>query len=230
MRVKAAAILAAFVILSSSQIRTAHAVIVDAINPLATPATPQVRVFYGLFDNIGWYYTPQASYTLTGIYGQFGPNDSSAGINHITVQIQTERPAKGGTLLAEGTFDGEQSVGGLLGTSLGPIELTAGQTYFIDYLHLSGMGVNLGTWDYDNMFVPQPSGGATTNLGVYYRDDQNGFDIETTNVWEVGGLGLARVSGAEPILFFEGIGVPEPNSGCLALLALSIGTIRYRLR
>jgi hypothetical protein len=200
---------------------------IETINPAAVPATPEVPVFYDLFDNIGWYYTPNTSYTLTGIYSNFGPHDAVTGISHITLQVQTERPVKGGVVLAEKTFDGEKSVGGLLGASFAPIPLTAGHTYFVNYLHLSGMGVNLGTWDDENG-TPHPAGGATTNLGVYYRNDDNGFDTEETNIWEVASFGLARVSGAEPILFFEGVGVPEPSAAML--IAIGVGTLALRWR
>jgi hypothetical protein len=200
---------------------------IETINPAATPATPEVRVFYSLFDNIGWYYTPNTSYSLTGIYSNFGPNDTATGISHMTLQVQTERPVKGGVVLAEATFDGEKSVGGLLGASYAPISLTAGHTYFVNYLNLSGMGVNLGTWD-DETGTPHPSGGATTNLGVYYRNDDNGFDTEETNTWEVASFGLARVSGAEPILFFEGFVVPEPSAAILIAIGGGAMVLRWR--
>jgi hypothetical protein len=213
-----------------AQLPAVDAAYIETINPAATPATPEVRVFYSIFDNIGWYYTPNTSYTLTGIYSNFGPNDSASGINHITLQVQTERPAKGGVVLAEAMFDGQNAVGGLLGASFAPIPLTASQTYFVNYLHLSGMGVNLGTWDEDQFGTRYPSGGATTNLGVYYRDDDNGFDTEETNTWEVSGGGLARVSGAEPILFFEGFGVPEPCSIELLSIAVLLGVGNRRIR
>jgi hypothetical protein len=225
---RCASTIAVGIVVAGVVVGTAQGAIVESINPLAIPATPEVPVFYSIFDNAGWYYTPSTSYALTGIYSNFGPNPSASGTNQITVQVQTDRPVKGGLVLAEATFDGENAVGGMLGASFDPIEVIAGETYFVNYLHLSGMGVNLGTWEEGEGGTPYPAGGATTNLGVYYRDDDNGFDTEVTDVWEVAAFGLARVSGAEPILFFEGIGVPEPSS--VLLLAIGAGALSLRWR
>jgi hypothetical protein len=213
--------MAAILLVGAMVAMPVRAAFIDSINPEAIPATPEVSVFYASFDKLGWYYTPTTSYTLTGIYSNFGPTTSSVGVNTITVQIQSDRPVLGGTLLREGMFEADRAIGGLLGASFPQLDLVAGETYFVNYLGLQGMGVNLGTWEYGSLFMPHPADGATTNLGVYYRnEDDDGFAVEVTDVWEYASDFITPVSGAEPILYFEGFAVPEPASLEIAVVAL----------
>ena len=62
------------------------------------PAPPFVE-FAGP-TNIGWYYAPTISYTLTGIFSHFRAVPNGTGTRTMTVQIWTDREAAGGTLLA----------------------------------------------------------------------------------------------------------------------------------
>ena len=96
------------------------------------------------------------------------------------MQIQTDRPINGGTVLAQGTFQGNSESGGIDGITFAPIPLTAGKSYFIDLRNIDGMGVDLGTWQSENG-SPQPAGGATVNLGADYSDTATSTGFPTVS-------------------------------------------------
>lgn len=219
--------LAAIVACLAAPTAWARADLIDAINPGAAPPF----AYYGGPTNIGWYYTPAQSYTLTGIYTYFEPVPNGTGDHTITAQIQTDRPAVGGMLLDSGTFMANSAEGGYVGvTFAAPIDLTAGTTYFVDFLNTEGMGVDVGQWANDPQGNPRPSNGATVNLGSW----AGGFYGDTTfsdlvNNPSYGTLSNGQnISFAEPILYFNGFttSVPEPSSIvnlsiCLAALAVA---------
>jgi hypothetical protein len=190
----------------------------DDVNGGATPPF----VFYGGPNNIGWYYTANNSYLLSGIYTFFEPVPNGSGAHHITVQIWTDRPAVGGTLLGEGAFDTNSSSGGTQGANFPDVTVTAGQTYFVDFLNTIGMGVNLGQWS-DEGSGPHPSAGATVNTGGWYGEGApNNVGTFPNSSFVAGGAyyttSTGNVSFSEPILRFMGdpIGspaaVPEPGT------------------
>jgi PEP-CTERM motif len=183
----------------------------DNINGSATPP----YVYYGGPDNIGWYYTAGSSYSLDGIYTYFEPvtYPNQPNSQTITVQIWTDRPANGGVLLGSGTFSGDSAIGGSLGANFSPVDITAGQSYFVDYLNTIYMGVNLGQWTMDNG-NNVPSAGATTNLGAWYSDNGTGTFPDSGAVPGDGDYTTGNVSFSEPILYFYGnpiSEVPEPS-------------------
>lgn len=196
----------------------AMAATIDSINPNATP--PFVE--YAGPQDIGWYYTPTFSYTLTGITTEFVAVPNGTGQRTITVQIQTERPVNGGTVLAQGTFSANSASGGFLGSSLPAVQLTAGTTYFVDFLDTVGMGVNLGSWQNDQNGNPMPSNGATTNLGAWYGNAVGSGSTDFSTVAIIDPAYYTTTSGnvsfSEPILFFAGT-VPEPASAGILLAA-----------
>lgn len=201
----------------------AEAATFDSINGAASPPF----VYYGGPLNIGWMYTPTQSYNLDGISTYFEPVPNGTGTRTITAQIWTDLPNNGGTLLGQGTFTGDSGAGGFGGVSFTSTVLTAGHSYFVDFLNTAGMGVNLGSWANDANGNPAPSNGATTNLGAWYQDGGNGTAF--TAVVDGGSYystATGNVSFAEPILYFSGTpiaAVPEPGS--LALLAAGLGVI-----
>lgn len=187
---------------------------IDNINGSATPASHNGlddQVQPG--DDLGWYYTPAFSYSLDGIFTNFGPFAGQHTTPLITIQIQSERPVNGGAVLRQGSFQGD-SIGGIEGANFAPISLIAGDTYFVDIKGLNGMGVNVGTWQTVNG-NPEPSGGATVNLGSVYYDDatSTGFPfVLSGGAYGVSSSGF-NVAGGEPILFFSGtVPTPEPSS------------------
>ena len=76
-----------------------EASIIDNINGSAT--TPFVLYSTGFFSDIGWYYTPSISYHLDGIFTNFESVPNGTGTRTVTVQIQTERPINGGTVMGK---------------------------------------------------------------------------------------------------------------------------------
>jgi len=196
----------------------ARASYIDNINGSATPGSNLTNTvtFDSSVTGVGWYYTPSFSYTLDGIFTNFGQASTTVVTPTITVQLQTERPVNGGTVLEQGTFQGNSASGGFIGTSLGPVSLVAGTTYFVDLLNVTGMGVDYGQWQNNESDQPQPSNGATVNLGTVYvtSPSVSDFSLSATggNYVTIAGL---NVSGAEPILGFAGYVVPEPSSVAL---------------
>lgn len=205
-----------FVVTSSP---CAHAAFIDAINGSA--AVPSNIWYLEPGNEIGWYYTPAINYTLEGISTNFGPTNSALVTPTITVQIQTERPINGGVVLGQGTFIGNSATGGPRGAMFPGVTLAAGTRYFVDFMGINGMGLNVGLWRPDPNGNPQPSDGATINLGARYIDSAGttGFTHEILG-GSYGTLLGENISLAEPVLNFSGVAIPEPSS--VVLLAGAI--------
>lgn len=230
-------LLLCFSIVCLQTISASQAAVIYSINPGATPASPPGNTvdFVLPGNDIAWKITPNVTGTLTGISTNFGPFGGTQTTPTVTVEIQSDRPADGGVVLASGTFQVNSATGGIAGATFAPIPFTAGTTYFVDFKGINGLGVDLGTWQ-NVGGNPSPSGGATVNLGTDYSDTatSTGFTVVTGN----GDYGVStngvNVSGAEPILFFTGTlsvsaSTPEPSSFLLAAIALgSLVWIRRR--
>jgi hypothetical protein len=198
--------------------------VMDSINPSASPPF----VFYGGPLNIGWVYTANASYNLTGISTYFEPVPNGTGSRTITEQIWTARPDLGGTLLGQGTFTGNSATGGSLGATFPSTPITAGTTYFVDFLNTQGMGVNLGQWTGDGTDAgSKPSAGAVTNLGGWYSSsDAAGLTWSLVSGGAYYTTATGNVSFSEPILFFDGTPItPTPLPAALPLLAGGLGAL-----
>lgn len=199
---------------------SASAQFIDAINPNAGPE-PLFDVRYAEGGSpIGWYYTPDTSYLLDGIFGGFeelGAEGSDDPISGITFSVYDERPVLGGVLLRETSFDGIPITGGVFGGNFDELALEGGDRIFIGLSNMAGIGVNLSHWQTVNG-EPELAFGATTSLGIYFRDDGNGFGTEITEEFETTAEG-ANISASSPILFFSGTAVPEPASGLILVLA-----------
>lgn len=211
----------------------AQAGLIDSINGGAKPPF----VFYGGPVNIGWFYTPSVSYDLSGIFTTFRSVPNGTGLHTITVQIQSDLPQNGGSILEQGSFTGDSFSGGTLGANFGSsIHLTAGQSYFVDFLNTAGMGVNLGQWALDSSGIPAPSAGATTNLGAWYGDSGTGTNFSLVSGPAYYPISTGNVSFAEPILYFYGSmhtdpgpsPAPEPISLSLFCLGLTYLVLHRR--
>lgn len=226
-------------VLTGGQADSAAAGIIDSINP---DASPLPRTVYSPPD-IGWYYTPAFDYTLNGISTFFEPIPNGTGDHAITVQIQTDRPVNGGTLLAEASFPGNSFTGGRLGADfLNPIAMTAGHTYFVDFLNVGGMGTDFGQFAIAPDGTHVPSAGATTRLGAFYTDPPGSTAFITEFAGNAGDRMLPTGNGSalEPILYFDGSTgggptavTPEPSTGILMLMGMAgagIAKLRRRRR
>jgi PEP-CTERM motif len=213
----------------------AAAATMDAINPSASPPF----VYFAGPQSIGWAYTAQSSYNLTGISTYFEPVPNGFGDPHtITEQIWSSVPGSpGSTLLNSATFNANSGSGGSVGaTFLNSSLITAGTSYFVDFLNSAGMGVNLGQWTGDGTDAGStPSAGATTNVGGWYASNDNGATWALTSGGAYYTVSTGNVSFSEPILIFDGTpiasAVPEPSTWAMMILGfVGIGTMTYRRR
>lgn len=200
----------------------ASAAQMDAINPAATPPF----VLYAGPDDIGWSYTANATYNLTGINTLFEAVPNGTGQRTITEEIWSGDPTDAGrSLLGQATFSADSASGGLLGgTFASPVAIDSGTTYFVDFLDTVGMGVNLGQWA-QGPSGPAPSAGATTNLGSWWSGDGTSW-TQVSDGGSYYAVSTGNVSFAEPILFFEGDpvntgGVPEPSTWAMMLVGFA---------
>lgn len=221
-------------VLAGGEANSAAAGIIDSINPGASPLP---RTVYSPTD-IGWYYTPAFNYNLNGISTFFEPIPNGTGDHTITVQIQTDRPVNGGTLLGQASFAGNSFSGGQLGADFSsPIALTAGHSYFVDFLNVGGMGTDFGQFAVAPDGTHLPSAGATTRLGAFYTDPagSSAFIVERAGNAGDEMLPTGNGSALEPILFFDGspsgspAATPEPSTGVLMLTGVA-GAIIAKLR
>src|SRR5262249_13502966 len=152
-----------------------------------------------------------------------GATNSALVTPTITVQIQTDRPVNGGSILGQGTFVGDSATGGAGGAMFPGVVLNAGTRYFVDFVGINGMGNNVGLWNTDGQGNDEPSDGATINLGARYIDFPNtsGFTEEILGTSDGTLLG-ENISLAEPVLNFVGV-VPEPSS--VVLFAIGTGIV-----
>lgn len=163
----------------------------DSINATDTP----VATGTWTASDVGWLYTPSTSYELTEILTEF-----ASGSQAVTEAIYSGLPDAGGVLLTLspfGTLPGAFS-GGLFPA----ISLTAGDTYFIAFEGVAGLGVN---------YTEDPG---AESLGTLYSD----FGGDSFDQAESGAITT------QPILEFVGqaaVATPEPSS----LFLLGVGLL-----
>lgn len=189
------------VIIAMLAISPAPAVIIDSINADKTPFPVQPWVM----GEIGWLYTPQFSYTLTGIQSLFGYYGGPVRpLGTVTLEIYDGLPINSGVLLRSATFVAENGMPG--GESFTPLEISAGSEYFVGFRSFPAGG---GIWvicNYAFDGVSLPSYYGTDNTGQYLNFTTSSYLVH-------------------PILMFEG--VPEPAT--LLLLGLG-GLLLHRRR
>lgn len=159
MRGSFACLVAAGIIAAST---AAHAdTIADSVN---LSFNGDSGAYWGATD-VGWFYTPASSYSLSGIETKFSiPVGTSIEDRTVTVVVyQGNTPANGGTLLGSFNFNSavadNNTLGG--GTFASSLSLTAGTTYFIGFENV-GPG-------------PDSTGNNVDDLGVNFTADSATF-------------------------------------------------------
>ncbi len=184
-------------ILTASQ---APASFVDSVNADKTP----FAYIVGGRGEIGWIYTPQFSYTLTGIKSYFGTLGAPVydPVPTVTFEIYNEVPIDGGTLLRSVTF----SVGWSWppGGEFTPLDIAADEDYFVGFRSFIP--------ELDPNFLLCNFADSGVSLPAYYGPDNSGtYSIATSNNYYI-----------HPVLLFEG--TPEPAT----ILLFGLGGLMLR--
>jgi hypothetical protein len=158
--------------------------------------------------DVGWYYTPRVTETVTDIGTKFG----SSGFTPVTVQILASVPNTGGPdILDTGTNLIPVADTFAFATLNAPITLEAGTSYFIAFEGVAGLGVD----------VTNEAG--ATSLGSLHFDmvGDDSYSLVDANSTDIN---------SQPILEFannSGPAVPEPSTWAL-LFASVAGLIFIR--
>lgn len=184
--------------------QAAHAAVIDSVN---AGKTPDAGTFQAV--EVGWFYTPSFSYSLTGIEARFGFPGDFSGLS--TVEIYSNHPGSRGTLLRRSDFFPVQDA--YAGGIFEPLSLIAGKSYFIGFRNISG----------ESLIYTSGPGAQVLSPGIYF-----GFTDE--GLYAVGpATGLGYES---PILQFTGElnqgTVPEPST--MVIFALATGAFSFKLK
>jgi hypothetical protein len=178
-------------LLATTSVSSAAPVVADSINADANT----LNAAWGASE-VGWLYTPASSYGLVGIETKFGSADGRT----ITLEIYTEAPSEGGTLLRSGTFSPLDDE--FAGAFFSELALTAGEDYFVGFRNVGGLLTNVTA-----------DAGATNLGGTWYSfggdDPYERFE---------------RSASSQPILQFfadNQVSVPEPGTLALAGIGLA---------
>ncbi len=94
---------------------------------------------------VGWYFTPTASFDLSGVDTYFSTN-VSAGDNlsrTVNIVVMTDRGVNGGTVLGQTSFNSDNALGQFGGADFStPISLTGGTQYFVGFQNVASLGIN----------------------------------------------------------------------------------------
>ena len=174
-----------------------------SVNGTDAPGSNHVVNIWTCCTDVGWYVTPTASFDLTEVDTVFGSVDSRT----VTVVIFSGGPA--GTLLGHAGFTPQTSLAGGVFTT--PIPIVAGQSYFVGFENVNGLGVNITA-----------DAGAQSVGDLFYDVAGNGsFSMEYTVVDE----------NRQPILQFLGtapLAVPEPHAVVLMTAGLGLVALLRR--
>lgn len=143
----------------------------------AGPAGAQVQIdvnatqplnpfFYKRPSSAGWYFTPTSTFFLNTIQTRFNPAAGTNVNRTVTVELWSNRPAVGGSLLRSGGFQSSTAMGVFGGGTFAPILLQAGIQYFIGFRNVQGLGVN-----YTTAPGSQSLGPLYFSLGPVFTDD-----------------------------------------------------------
>ena len=127
---------------------------------------------YARISSVGWYWTPSSTFFLTSIQTKFNPAVGTNANRPVTVELWSNRPTLGGSLLASAAFQSNIALGNMGGGVFAPFLVQSGMQYFIGFRNVQGLGVN---YTMDNSV---PSFG---NVYISYgpRYDRNLYHIES---------------------------------------------------
>lgn len=144
LRLAAAACAAALFTVATAEEGRAGWIISDSINEGATPAfySPAGGLAWGpTTADVGWFYTPSQSYDLWQIATKFAWADG----RNVTVDVYNGSlglpPAPGDSPLRSAVFTPQSDA--FAGGIFAPLPLTAGNTYFVEFENVQGLGVNV---------------------------------------------------------------------------------------
>jgi hypothetical protein len=176
------------------------ATIIDSVNADKSP----VPTFW-LASEVGWFYTPAFSYTLTGINTKFASSGTAIAPT-VTVEVYDGDPFFGAPLLRSADFTGLTDA--FSGGTFTNLALLAGKEYFVGFRNVGNLGVNV---------TDDP--GATSLFQLAFGFDNNGTYPE---------IEMDRFT-TQPILQFVGTATPVPTPALLpALLGMGAAVLRKR--
>jgi hypothetical protein len=198
--------------------RLAASVALAALVPAALAAQPvQVDVnttsplhngFFRNISSIGWYFTPTSTFFLNAIQTRFNPAKGTNVDRSVAVEVWSNRPSQGGSLLGAGNFQSASAMGVFGGAGFAPVLLQAGIQYFIGFRNVQGLGANTTRDPASQSLGPQ-----YFSLGPIFADD----------VYEFGGGGGGAADQSNPEFILSGNAVstvPEPMT--MTLLATGL--------
>lgn len=178
--------------------------IVDSVN-----ADKPTAKYAWLATEVGWLYTPNFSYSLSGILTKFeasGPAFNAGTVRTVTVEVYDKAPQAGGTLLRSANFTA--LFGAFSGGNFAPLSLIGGEDYFIGFRNVRDLGVN--TTD---------AAGAIGLAPLYYSFANDGSYTKTESQYFT----------SNPILQFETEATSIPTPALLpGLIGFGVATWRKR--
>ena len=185
--------------------------IIDSINADQDPVdffTWGYLLGYGSYVNeVGWVYTPELDFTMTGILTKFGyvrPDSPPIFGPDPVVEVYDGPPVNGGVRLRSSTLD-VYPLGEFIGVSFEPLDVIAGEDYFIGFRNICEHTLNSSTSGVALSCYGEISGTPLVSNGTYPDAINHNAAIH-------------------PVLQFEG--VPEPAT----LFLFGLGAIALRKR
>lgn len=129
-------------------------------------AAPPDFLVWGL-NEVGWYWTPQSDFSLTGIRTSFRSGTGVGGDvdRDVTIVLMDDR---GGAVLASGVFNSSAARGTLGGITFGTAyDVDDATTYFVGFQNVLSLGINIvGNTPNDESFDALGPSGYGDNDGV----------------------------------------------------------------
>ncbi len=194
----------------------AHSAVIDVINPEGSASIPQPlsNVQWGPSE-VGWFYTPDFDYRLNGIETAFPGLGEQIG-----VQFYDGNPLEGAALLVSGTYTPPGTRNRDLypvfaGISFDPLVIYGGHSYFVGFVGVQGIGVNVLSLGHLDRELP---------VLFNYLHTPSAISPTCTRACEIADVNA-------PILRFDGLPAlptPEPSFSMLAGVVLAFVVLAVR--